>query len=166
MLLLSPTTPSQGREGPSLLDRRLGSGGEELVVVFIASTSCGALKTPRLDVSIETMKELLSEEASKRRMRFATIGVALDWDPDAGLAMLQRFGEWHEMSAGRSWLNSGAVSYVWRDTPGLPGLPQVVLLTRAVGIDSSVISVGSERLLARKVGSSEIMTWVEQGARF
>lgn len=139
-------------------------GGQLLEAVFIGATFCGALDKDGFREAVEQMKLLLAERAAAKGANFAVTGVALDWSVEDGVKFLHSFGEFDEIVAGRNWLNSAAVRYMWDAIPGDAVVPQVIVTQRSVTVGREIISVGDERLLARKLGATEIMRWVEQGA--
>lgn len=146
----------------SKLDRtgsRQLNTGTELLVVFVGSLNCGATRAPGLTEAMTTLRARIAREAALEGKEVVHVGVATDWSIQDGLRFLTHFGPFDEVVIGRNWLNSGAIRYIWHDFRGTPALPQILVLERPVQVDSTVISVGSERLLARKVGSIEIVAW-------
>ena len=118
------------------------------------------------------MKQALADRATAAGESFSAIGVAAEWSIEDGLAYLiegkwtrgiHDFGAWDEVQAGRNWLASGALNYVWRDPAGVPTVPQVVLLEREVGISGDRISASEDVPVLRLVGSDEITEWVTSG---
>ena len=138
--------------------------GTELVVAFIGSSSCHAADSTGFIEAIGRMKDLLSARAGRLGYRFATVGVALDWRVKDGLQFLDRFGPFDEVVAGRNWLNTAAISYVWTDLHNRPAIPQVVISLRQLTVGDTAIEVGQQRVLLRKSGVSEIMRWIASTA--
>ena len=134
--------------------------GKERVFVFIGASFCGACRDPGLPPVVERAKLLAQRQAAAGHQTFRAIGVSIDWNQPRGLEMLRRFGEFDQITAGGNWLNEEAVKYLWRDVPGRPVVPQVILLERTVRADAGGITVGSEVLRERLVGAIEIRTWV------
>lgn len=142
------------------------STGTEIVMLVIGSSTCGASMNdslPRIVASIATAAGNRAEAAGKQ---FATVGVAIDGSASAGLKFLSRIDQLDEIVAGRNWLNSAAVTYLWRDLPGNAALPQVVLIERPIEVDTKNIRVGKDSLLARVIGLDSLSLWARGGARW
>jgi len=137
---------------------------EQVRMIFIGSSTCGAHRNEGLRAAIETAKRALAERSTAAGRQFTSAGVAIDWRIEDGIEFLAAFGEFDEIIVGGSWLNSGAIRYVWEDFPGSSVVPQVVVVRRPVTVSSSTISVGEEELLARLAGADQIMEWVDLGA--
>lgn len=138
--------------------------GTELVMVFIGASFCGAQRTPGFPQAVERAKVALAAQARSRGMQFRTHAVSLDWKTADALAFLAGFGAFDEISVGSNWLNDGAVRYIWRDLPGDPAVPQVLILQRTIDTGAAV-SVRDERLVRRIMGADPIATWAADGAR-
>jgi hypothetical protein len=134
------------------------SSGTELVLVFMASSTCAGVKNPALPAAVNAIEKSLRMQAAGEGKRLVTIGVSLDWQIDAGMELLNRFGTFDEVSIGRGWLNLAAIRYIWRDIPGAASVPQVVLLEREVASGETIV-VQSERIRFRKVGAIPIIEW-------
>lgn len=137
--------------------------GPQLVALYIGSSDCGACQRPELKAALETMKSGLQKRAVASGSSFAVIGVALDWSPTEGFGFLQGSGAFDEMWTGGNWANMGALRYIWTDTTATPGMPQVIVLRRTIGVGAKRLSVTPERILVRLVGDSEIEAWVRRG---
>lgn len=138
--------------------------GDEIIVVFIGASFCGGTKRPGLKETVREMNRLLTERAHAVGYGSVTIGVALDWSIEEGLSFLREFGPFDEIAVGRNWLNVDAIRYIWKDLPGSPTLPQVVVVHRHVDVGAVAVDVGVERLLVRKLGADRIEQWVSAGA--
>jgi hypothetical protein len=158
---LSFGQPDDLTDGPSF-DLERGTT-EQIRMVLIGSSACGAHRNESLREAIETVKQSLAERFTGEGTQFASTGVALDWQIAAGIDFLGAFGEFDEVIIGGNWLNSGAVRDIWRDFPGSSVVPQVVVVKRSVTVSSSTISVGEEEFVARLAGAEQIMQWVDQG---
>ncbi|MGD2218386.1 MAG: hypothetical protein PVJ64_16640 [Gemmatimonadales bacterium] len=154
--------PEESTNGPNP-DLERGTT-EQIRMILIGSSACGAQRNEDLREAIEAAKRDLAERFTGEGKQFASTGVALDWRIEDGLEFLGAFGEFDEVIVGGNWLNAGAVRYIWRDFPGASTVPQVVVLKRSVTVSSSTISVGEEELLARLAGTEQVMKWVDLGA--
>jgi hypothetical protein len=132
--------------------------GREVVLVFIASSSCPGAKDPRLPEALADIQNHLRREAGEQGSTFVSIGVSLDWDIEKGIKLLRRFGAFDEIAVGRSWMNGAALKYIWEDLPGAASIPQVLLVERTVTQDRAIF-VGGERVRFRKVGAEAIVRW-------
>jgi hypothetical protein len=86
------------------------------------------------------------------------MGIATDRAPSVGIGLLELLGPFDEISAGRSWLNIGALKYVWSEHPGEASVPQVVVLQRTVEY-GRVVRLTDERVMLRKAGVPDIVAW-------
>lgn len=142
---------------------RTFASGREVVLVFIGASFCGAHRKPGFPDAVENVKVALVERAKAQDSRFRVMGIALDWDPAEGYAFLGRFGNFDQMAIGDNWLNESAVKYIWRDMPGRPAVPQILVIEREV-VAGAAINVRGEKLLKRVAGSDAIMAWAAQHA--
>ena len=145
--------------GPATGTERLHSG-PELVAVFFGATFCGASRDPRLPPAVREAQRLLRATAKRDGEQFATVGVALDWRPGAGLQFLRRMGSFDEIITGHNWLSTAAIELMWRDHPGSTALPQMVVLRRSVTIGPAAVQVGADEVVERMVGVDGISAWV------
>ncbi|MGD2153917.1 MAG: hypothetical protein PVG79_11675 [Gemmatimonadales bacterium] len=136
---------------------------EQIRMIFIGSSTCGAHRDAGFRAAIATAKRALAERFTGAGRQFASAGVAIDWRIEDGIEFLAEFGEFDEIIVGGNWLNSGAIRYVWEDFPGSSVVPQVVVARRSVNVSGSTIAVGEEELLARLAGAEQIMEWVDLG---
>lgn len=137
--------------------------GPEVVLVFIGASFCGAHKRPGFAAAVERAKVELSRRAAAEGRQFSAVGVSLDWKPAEALAFLENFGSFDQVSLGRNWTNDSALRYVWKDHPGDPVVPQILVIERHVQT-APAIDVRDERVVKRIAGADAIAAWVEQGA--
>lgn len=147
--------------------------GSEVLLVFISTSGCIGNKAERLDDAIRGAKVALNERIEAQGQAFFTIGSAPQWSVEEGLDYLIRgltpgfddkdFGPWDEVQAGRNWLNSSAVDYIWRGVRGRPAVPQIVVIERSVTRGEGGIQIGEDRLLARAIGGDGIVEWFDEG---
>lgn len=133
----------------------------ELLFVYIGSSTCGPSNSDDVRESVHYAKRQLSELAEADTVAFAAIGIATDLDSANGLAHLRTLGLWDEVVSGRSWRNAGSEKYVYRDMPGVAATPQVVIVLRSV--EHGRWSTPIEKVVVRKVGVREIGDWVARG---
>ncbi len=135
----------------------------EVVFVFIASSRCAAMRNEEVREAVLEVRDSVKVLASRIGARAVTMGVAIDFDQGAGISMLSKLGPWDEVAVGRNWLNAAVIHYVWRDVPGSPAIPQILLLRRTVRSVGDEVLVGDDSLLIRLVGGEEVMSWVTKG---
>lgn len=142
--------------------------GAELALVYITSSTCRASNRPGLPEGVERLKVLLREAARRNGRSFTTLGIAREWDTEAGIEHLRRFGRFDEVIAGRNWINTGLLRYLWEDLPGTAETPQLLVVDRRLvnrrTPEAADGLLRDERVVVRKVGSLEIERWLAQGA--
>jgi len=87
------------------------------------------------------------------------VGIATDWSLTEGLRFLTQYGPFDQVIVGSNWLNLGAIEYIWRELPGRPALPQVVVVERDLRVGQTIINVSPDKLLARRIGVDELISW-------
>lgn len=140
--------------------------GAALALVFIGSSKCAFSTNPDLPRMVKRAKNGVKEAAVEAGKSFTTLGVAKDWNVDAGIAHLSTFGRFEEIMSGRSWMNEGVLKYIWQTLPGVPSTPQVLVVERIVTVPFAAgdrFKVSDESVIARKIGLDEIEQWVEAG---
>jgi hypothetical protein len=144
---------------PKTVRRPAYRTGRQVVVMFIGASTCNA--AGRLDVQEAFLKlrQRLGAEARAAGKQITFVGVSTDWTLAKGLDFLSHYGAFDEVVVGGNWMNSSVVSYVWRDVPGAPMLPQVVVLERAIEVNDGSYTVSADRLIARKLGADEMIQW-------
>lgn len=137
---------------------------EEVVLVYIGSSSCGWSNVPELPGLVERMKRDLRAWSTDRELGFLAIGIARDINVAAGLRHIESFASFDEVMAGRSWANVGVQKYVYGELAG-PGItPQVVIIHRRIEYHGTgKVAIESERVLARMAGLREITDWTVTG---
>jgi hypothetical protein len=138
--------------------------GPEVVFIFVGGSFCLAHRREGFPQAVEKAKVELARSTLARRGHFRAVGVALDWDPDEGGRFLRKFGRFDEVSLGSNWVNGTVLRYVWRDMPGRPAVPQVVVVERQVEKSDVAINVVNEHVVRRLLGVDEIQDWAKAGA--
>ena len=155
------STPPASGDG---LSRRISDpreGGEQIVLVFIGSTSCVWSSTPGVRDGLRQAAVLLHRRAEEEQIGFHRIGVAVSPSTETGAALLADVGEFDEIVLGGHWTNVGLLKYVVYDFPGAELTPQVLVLRRSIGANGW--GVRDERVLRRLVGTAMISNWVAAG---
>jgi hypothetical protein len=159
--LLLATTPLFSQE---YQPRHSNIDGEEIIAVFITMSTCIGSRQPHMPASVEAIKIGLAEQGREQGFRFSVVGASMDWEPTVGVEHLRTFGRFDELIAGRNWWNSAATSYIWRDIPGRPATPQVVVLRRTSEMGPDGIRISREEEVHRVIGADEIEVWASAGA--
>lgn len=165
----SPVQESYEAPGYTVMGSSDVTSGTELLMVYIGAAECAWSNRDSVPVAVSAVKEQLVATAEEEGHTFATLGVALDWSVEEGLDHLDRTARFDEVAAGRNWLNTGAVRYIWKDVPGQAATPQILVLKREVSGPTgdsprSRYEVGDPELVVRKVGYPAILRWAEQDA--
>ena len=136
--------------------RAVSRGGDQYVLVFLGGAGCGMCNTPDLPGMVRAVVDSVSTYASTHGKQFSSIGVSLDWSLPVGMEYLEGIHTFDEVIIGSNWLNTGVVRYVWRDLPGQPSIPQVIVLERTIQVGESTFTVGPEQVLTRAIGVEQI----------
>lgn len=137
--------------------------GKEVLMILVGASFCGAQRKPGFPQLVEDAKLSLQRHATASGRQFRALAVSLDWKTSDALAFLRAFGEFDQISVGGNWLNEGAIRYVWRDMPGEPVVPQILVVEREVE-KGDAITVRGERLVKRVLGTDQIEAWIRSGA--
>ena len=158
----SPTIDPRDVAQPHAVQRL--TSGDQLVVVLIGSSTCGASKMGGFANAVRTVKGGVSEQARSEGSLYESIGVSVDWDPNVGARWLDSLGRFDEIVTGMNWLNEGALHLIWLAPGGTAALPQVQVFRRHIEVSPSGISVTEQELLLRIVGAGRIIQWARHGA--
>ena len=131
--------------------------GTEVIMYFIASSTCGASRHPKLREALHRFRNQLVDSVRAEGKRVVYVGVGVDENPIASIDFLRHYGPFDEIIAGGSWLGTGAVDLMVRALPGPLVLPQVLVVERDIVTAKSGITVGPDRVKTRKLGGNEIM---------
>lgn len=138
-------------------------GGRELSLVYIGSSGCRWSNLPELRAAVRASIELIQAHGASTGHHVSEVGVARDLDVRAGLQHLDAVADFDEVVAGRGWMNTGLLRYVYDRYSGIAATPQVLVVLRSVTLEPRRM-IEAETLVARKVGAREIMDWVNAGA--
>lgn len=151
------------------------TNGVELVLIFISSSTCTGNREERLGDVVMQMKRQLGDRAEREGKTFYAVGAAVEWSVEQGIDYLLRgiapgysdknFGMWDEVWVGRDWLNNAGIQYMWRGD-GLSVIPQLVVVERTVEMGERGIQVGHDKIVARVVGSQQIIAWFDDNMPF
>ena len=85
--------------------------------------------------------------------------MAIDTIPTTGLRFLEEFGPFDEVSSGGGWANSMALALIRGDFPGQVAIPQLLVVERSIVLEDPHSSAVEDRLLGRKIGSEQIVSF-------
>lgn len=130
---------------------------KELVLVLIGSSTCPGATLPELREGIRLLRTGLTARARQSNQHPVLIGVALDTDRSRGAKWVETLGSFDEVLLGGGWVSTGALAYMWRDIPGEPSIPQVILFERTVTAAKGAWTVDMGELRGRWIGATEIL---------
>ncbi len=161
-LLLAQGASAQARRyEPAYANPR----GSELVAVYISSSWCIGNRVAGLREAIEAAKLRLADRTRAEGRTFRAVGVALDWEPDTGLAYLREFGQFDELVVGSNWFNLGATTLIFADSTGRPTIPQLLIYERTIDTSNPRrLQFGPPRVMQRVVGGDSIVVRVKDGS--
>lgn len=135
------------------------SSDRHLVMVVLGSATCGASRGTQLASSIRAVGDSLRAIAGRHGVLFASIGIAIDNDPDRGVVWLRDVGNFDEVAAGPGILNSALAEYVWHQPKSLEATPQIVVTWRVTGRHAHAEPrVVSNEVLLRMIGRDDILS--------
>lgn len=143
---------------------RLTEGGE-LVLVYIGQSTCTPCLAPAFKSALEQAKVGVAERAAEEGKAFYALGVALDWELEAGYDFLTASGAFDEVMIGRNWHNAGAFAHLYRaegQDERLLALPTVMVFEREVEGEVWTRATGP-RYRFEAAGSDALVEWVEAG---
>ena len=135
--------------------------GDEVLLVFIGTSTCGWSNLPGLEDAVRNIRVRLRNQVSRAGKTFRTIGIAPEVSASDGIDFLKRFGPFNQILSGASWLNYGAMRYVWEQHPGPASTPQLLIARRELDLSSVpgavVPKLVSESVVQRWVGAEAII---------
>lgn len=141
-----------------------GQTGRELVLILLGANFCRAHKIEGFPQAVEQIKVELAARTKQTGRNFRVVGVALDPRVEEGMRFLRKFGDFDEIVVGGHWTNEAGIKYLWRDIPGRPSVPQIIIVERDVDVGKSIITIKSERVVKRILGADAIIDWNREGS--
>jgi hypothetical protein len=142
----------------------------EIVLIYIGCSTCGAAQHPDLTGFFQEIKEYLQEVSREYEHEFMTIGVSSEHDIFRGMAHLKNISAFDEISTGNGLGNRTLQFYIWEHSRNITtsGLPQVLISKRTYqtynnGIQEEAVhpQIIVEEVAIRKVGVEGIMDLAE-----
>ena len=140
---------------------------KERIAVLISSRDCIGGRDPRFVPAFRAALRLMAEAARRDSVAFSATGVAIDWEPDSGAVYLRKLADFDQWIVGKNWANDAAIRLVWRDSTGIPAVPQLVVLERGIGErpradggPGNMPYFGPETVLQRFLSANAIANWV------
>jgi len=145
------------------LDAFARSDGDEVVLVYVGSSTCPFCARPEVPEYFRRARTQLEERARQVGASFVAVGIAKDVEPSKGWKHLQRIARFDEILAGRGRLGVGMQRYVYSSPAGPGGTPQLAVALRHRSYGEGVPVIEGERVVARYVGLVDIQRWLESG---
>ncbi len=147
--------------------------GAHLVAFVITASDCGWSNHPQTKAALGIIRERMRSAYGDKYAHIEVVGVAIDEDPEVGLAFLSDIGRgtvraaFDQIAVGGSWLNEQVVRFAWREGKAKAATPQVIVVERLVDTSSYLseytIKTGDDLVVANASGGSDIVRWIEQG---
>lgn len=149
------------------------ANGTHLIAYVVTASDCGWSTQPGVMAAIRTMRTKLQSVHGASYAQVSVVGVALDKNLDEGLRFLSSVGNgtageiFDQVIVGGSWLNEQIVRFVWREGVTIAASPQVLIIERPVNTESYLsnwtIGVQDDTVVTSKLGSDEIVSWINRG---
>lgn len=133
--------------------------GVERRLVFIGAPDCASSTHPVVIRAVRQLIQRYRHESLVAGNGFSTLGVSVSWEVTEGVRFLDDLTPFDEIAVGRNWLNEGATRYIWRDLPGTGAVPQVVVVSREIGVAGNSYILGPDRVELRLTGGREIVLY-------
>lgn len=159
-----PSSPEHA--GPATIP--IPSGRHLIAYVFLDSR-CGACTHRETEASVEQLHNSLNASQAKAFSKITVVGIALDDDLQRGIGYLERLNKsgrvFDQLGVGGTWSNEFVNQRVWRDAAALPGVPQILLVSRIVDPSGypRTVELRRDSVVARFFGRADIVKWVKQG---
>lgn len=135
---------------------------QEIILIYIGSSRCKFSNSKKLYKSVDAIKSLINDKATKNNVGFTTIGIAAELHPTSGINHLNNFGYFDEVISGNGWSNNGIIKYA-----GEMGVeastPQIILTYRRYS-ESRRFNIIEEKIVSSLKGERQILNWHEKGA--
>lgn len=138
--------------------------GDEIVAVFLVTRNCPAAQSGEFRSALSEALSSVREAARVKGVRSHFVGVMLSPNTAANRKFIVELAAFDEIHVGPGWLGFGAITYFWRDLPGLASVPQLVLLRRRIEVGAEGISVSPDSILFRLDDADAISRWAQAGA--
>ena len=130
------------------------------VVFYYGATSCGPCSQPEVIESIDAIRAQFADAHAGVSAKL--VMVVMDEDLDEGIAYLEKYEPWDEVSIGSHYRNEHALRHL--NEREMPGIPHVLVFEDVYEEASYGTSVLKERaLVAELLGADAIVEWAESG---
>lgn len=141
---------------------------QEIVFVYITSSTCPYCNDEQLLRMIDNIKYELKGKADELGYNFSAIAVGIENNTNIGMSHFNKSGHYDEIILGNSWNNLGSLNYIRDDFKGVAMTPQIIITKRQYQVldpnnFNDNIGLINEIELVRKAGVSSITNWYEQG---
>lgn len=130
----------------------------ELVLLYFGVSSCAACNDPRLRKTIKELSHNLSLISDSIKIRYTTIGVSIDEEPEEGLNHLKSIIEFNELSIGNGLTNKYFHDFIINDSlTSFIATPQIFILKRTFRPDTSTYKIdrhiiNDQKLIGKSLG--------------
>ncbi len=165
------TIKEENAEELQFIPSRNDSSKEELVFIYIGSSTCKYCNLPGLPKLLDRIKVRLQHRAESLGIAFNTIGISKDHDLKNGIQHLNNKGKFNEVSVGNEWSGIGMDRYIWSHHSGPAGTPQIIVAKRTytrrriTNGSHMLLRIEDETILVRKLGPSSIKGWLNLGLK-
>ena len=156
-LALVTTTLRSPPSADVVIDTEIESGRHLTFVLMAQWVAPGAMPDPAYVTQVRAARDSLRALAAREDIYYSTVGVATEWDIAEGLRVLNAYGPFDEVSAGRSWFNTGRFRYSGGTVPAV----LVFLEDITVGQTSWTSEALTE--VARFEGRRSVREWAARG---
>ena len=142
--------------GAHVPDHRLAvKDGPQIVAALFVNATCHAVLDPAFRDDYQRTVGALRAKAIAAGASFHTVGISVDPDVGVGRETLKLFGRFDEISIGAGWLNLDAALLLASRSRGGEAVPQMVVFSRAVSLDSGYVRPTVPHILFRLIGPGE-----------
>lgn len=130
-----------------------------LVIFYFGATSCGPCNRPEVIESIKKLKTDFPEKHKEYKTKF--VMVCMDQDIEEGIAYLEKYGFWDEVSIGSHYQNELVLNYLSKTN--IPGVPHILIFKDFYEEKKSVPVIKERQLITQILGGTQIVEWVQKG---
>lgn len=148
--------------------------GLQLVAYVVTASNCGWSSTPAMMSLVGSIRDSLIVDLDSGFTSVRVVAVVLDDTLANGWRFIQELSggkpevAFDQVIVGGSWMNESIQRWAWKEGAVEAASPQVFLVAREIAtssyLDDYRIRLGTERVVARHVGSAQIHSWLSSGA--
>ena len=139
----------------------LPEDGSEVVVVYFGGSTCAPCSFPGFRAALRKAVLRLQERTEAAGKSFAFVGVANDWDVEAGLEFLESNGPFDEIVVGRNWFNTLSAEHLFMNEQAQAALPTLIVYEQEITRRDGQPYFAGKRYQTALIGA-EVIWWVER----